>query len=332
MQNILAKTLQAEPMRSNRSTICTLFEGNYHYGVAALVNSLYSNGYRGDVFVGYKGKLPLWINRSANSFNERWPDAKILHLTDDFRIHFLPLKTTWHLNNYKPDFMLDLKSKFPELVNGLFYFDPDIVIKYEWSFFENWINHGVALVHEIVSTSMPPTHPIRNEWENVIKKNNRVVQQSLYSGINGGFCGVSKNDFQFLRIWSDVIHNAIQCYNVDPEKFAQPKHKYLFHFIDQDALNIAAMCYERSISEMGPDAMDFVKSGWIAMSHAVGSPKPWDKNYFLSALDGFPPTRADKAYWLYVNGLIKLHSNTYIKFKRFCILCTAFIGRFYKRY
>lgn len=319
-------------MRTQSSAICTLFEGNYHYGVAALVNSLYSNGYRGDVFAGYKGYLPFWLKNPDNSLQEYWPGAKTMQAATDLRIHFLPVDTIWHLNNYKPDFMLDLKAKFPELVNGLFYFDPDIVIKYEWQFFENWINHGVALVHEIVSVSMPPTHPIRKEWEKEINKNNRVVQRSLYSGINGGFCGVSKNDFQFLRIWSDIIKDAIKCYNIDPEKFAQPKHKYLFHFVDQDALNIAAMCYENSISEMGPDAMDFVKSGWKAMAHATGSPKPWNKNFFLSVLNGFPPKSADKAYWLNANGLIKVHSNAYIKFKWFCILCTAFIGRFYKRY
>lgn len=44
-----------------KTTLCTLFEGHYHFGVAALVNSLVAAGYEGTVWVGHRGPLPDWI-------------------------------------------------------------------------------------------------------------------------------------------------------------------------------------------------------------------------------------------------------------------------------
>jgi hypothetical protein len=40
------------------SIICTLFENDFEYGVGSFVNSLYNNGFRGDIVIGYRRKLP----------------------------------------------------------------------------------------------------------------------------------------------------------------------------------------------------------------------------------------------------------------------------------
>ena len=314
-----------------KSAICTLFEGNYHFGVATLINSAAKQGFKGAFYVGYKGKLPEWSQLAIADSSLAWEGAKTLTLDSELKVHFLPVTISHHLTNYKQEFMLELFAGLGKECDNIAYFDPDIVIKSRWDFFETWMSHGVALIHEIVNVDMPPTHPIRREWEKVASLIDRVATRQLYSYINAGFIGVPRRCIEFLELYRDIMNVAKTHYHFNDSNFLFTSDRSnVFFGKDQDVLNIAAMCCECPISEMGPEAMDFM-SGGFTMSHAVGSPKPWTKNFALAALKGVPPSMAEKVYWANVNGPISIFTNLKIKMAMISLKFAALVGRFYKR-
>jgi len=313
-----------------KSSVCTLFEGDFHQGVAVLINSLHKNGFEGDFYAGYRGSLPKWADKAIENKGLHWPGAKTMQLAGDISIHFLPIDSEYHFTHLKPSFMLNLYEGPAKNDDNLAYFDPDIVNLCKWSFYEKWMSYGVAMVHEAVSNDMPATHPGRMEWYKVIKLMNREPKRQIHSYINAGFCGVAKQYKEFLKVWLEVTDIAISHYKMDPSAFMTFDRTTAFYAIDQDGFNIAAMCSESPISEMGPEAMDFENSGWT-MSHATGWPKPWNNKFILSALSGNPPNRPHKNYWNHTNGQITLYSNMYTNLIKANILVATFIGRFYKR-
>ena len=315
------------------SVICTLFEGHFHYGVAALINSVFKQGFYGEIFIGYRGESPIWANTAISNDDLNWPDAKTFTVSANLKIHFLPIDTTDHFTNYKAQFIVKVWEQCvtDPAFKGIVYFDPDIINKCSWQYYEQWITYGVALVHEIVWNDMPPTHPKRHQWASVSNKLGYKVNHIINAQINAGFIGVSAGRIGFIKMWDRLIDQAVLNFNFDRTKLAQnPGNTGIFSAGDQDLLNLTAMCTTEDISEFGPEGMDFISGGWL-MSHATGSPKPWNKKFILSALNGKPPTRAEKAYWENVDGPIKCYPAFKVKSKRISILLSSFIGRFYAR-
>jgi hypothetical protein len=313
------------------SAICTLYEGHYHHGLAALSNSLYNNGFRGSVFVGYRGDLPLWAIAAKDNPSLNWQSGKSLSVAEGLDLHFLPLATKYHLTNYKPDFMMQLWEGPAQKVDGMFYFDPDIVIKCQFLFYERWIQQGVALVHEITANDMPDNNPIRGFWKNIIEENDEKVNHQITSYINAGFFGLNKDHIHFLKMFLKFQHLAEVRYKVNLHTFDMTNRTDPFFANDQDVLNIAAMCTTSPLSEMGPEGMDFIHGGFT-MSHATGNPKPWKKNFIISGLKGNPPTLADKAFWNNVGLPIKSLGNNKNTIKNLSIKTASFLGRFYRKY
>ena len=312
------------------SSSCSLFEGHYHKGVAVLINSLYTKGFRGNFYAGYRGPLPEWAENALKNDKLGWSNARTLIVADGLKVHFLPIETSFHLAHYKPEFMLKLFDGPAKDSQFLTYFDPDIVNLCKWEFYEQWMSYGVAMVHEIVSNDMPDTHPSRMQWKKVIQLLKMKQQREIHSYINAGFCGVSIKNIEFLQVWSRVVKIAIDEFKMDPAIFIANDRTTPFYCIDQDAFNSAAMCCESPISEMGPEAMDFMPAGWT-MSHAAGWPKPWNQNFILSALKGNPPSRPHKHFWNQTLSPINLFSRSMKALKKADIFIAVIIGRFYSR-
>src|ERR1700692_3483093 len=131
-----------------RCVVCTLFERHYHFGVAVFVNSLCKSGYNGTVYAGFRGPLPPWAEGSAKLLpNGHWE----LQVSPEVRIIFVPLKTSAHLTNYKPDFMLQVEALAAAESDALIYCDPDIVLNVAWGYIEVWISCGVAVCEDVNS-------------------------------------------------------------------------------------------------------------------------------------------------------------------------------------
>ncbi len=143
-------TVQNAPM-SYPSGICTLFEGDYHLGLAAFLNSLVHADYSGTVWAGYRGAPPPWLNQLEKTTSA----GEEFMIAGRVRLVLLPLTTPIHLTNYKPRFMLDLLAGPARGCEYLWYFDPDISLRARWQFFANWQRYGIALCQEIVNNNLP---------------------------------------------------------------------------------------------------------------------------------------------------------------------------------
>jgi hypothetical protein len=194
------------------------------------------------------------------------------------------------------------------------------------------MSHGVAMVHEVLSNDMPPTHPIRKEWEKLIKACNKHTVRQLYSYINSGFCGVTRENMQFVKEWEEMISKGLEYYKHTKADFIfRSDRSDPFYANDQDALNITSMCSEVPICEMGPEAMDFINGGGFVMSHAISNPKPWMRKYVEAALNGYPQTLAEKEYWKNTTGPLWPFSQSHLRRKKYAMLLASVITRFNRR-
>ncbi len=302
------------------ATVCTLFEGNYHYGVGALVNSLYQYGFRGMIWAGYRGELPPWAKPLKNC-----KDYQEFKVADNCVIRFINLDVPIHLAHYKPNFMLDLWNNYCPEAEAMFYFDPDIVIKCRWSFYEEWVSRGIALCQD-VNAYMPSDYPVRMAWKDFAESKGYICHRQLNQYFNCGFVGVSQSHQSALSLWQNLL-TSLEEKGIKLTVFTSGDRSELFPGPDQDTLNLMTMITPYPLSTIGPEGMDFIPGGFT-MSHAVGKPKPWHKSMIYNALRGRSPSLADKAYWQHTQSPIQLYSQTKLFWKQIDLRYGAAIGRF----
>ncbi|MBC7405384.1 MAG: hypothetical protein H7252_06845 [Cytophaga sp.] len=318
-----------------KSSICTLFEGDYHHGLAALTNSLYLSGFRGSIYAGYRGTLPEWPNLMSIGDLEQLKNVSALKVADGLNLYFIPLTTGHHLTNYKPDFMLELLKGPARDAEAIYYFDPDICVEASWQLFDEWVMHGVALCED-VNSPLSENHPRRLSWRKYFSRYNFELRFKVSEYVNGGFIGVAKKDFQFISQWqkmqiamADDIGglqmSALKGVKMPPEKLSD---FYLFSKTDQDALNSCVEAYGGITSVMGKEAMAF-KPGARMMSHALGQPKPWKSTYFIDTVKGRTYGVAHSDYWRKSNTLIRSHGSIRLHVSRLLLKLSKITARIY---
>lgn len=304
--------------------LCTLFEGHYHFGVAALVNSLVAAGFEGTVWVGHRGPLPAWIVDRAG-FDAR---TASLRVTPALELKAVSLDPAVSLNYYKATFMREILQTHDLEAGAVSYLDPDMVVKCGWESMQAWIaNDGISLVED-ADWDLPANDPKRNLWRQFFaSRGESWPRRESHRYYNSGFLCVHRADIAFLETWERIsLHVAAECRSgLRQRKSGAPDS--LFHSTDEDALNFALTLCLTPLNTAGPEAMDFVPGG-NRMSHAVGAAKPWQGRHFRRALRGHPPSVASHWFYRFADGPLTPFSQVVLARRRLSMFLASVLGRF----
>ena len=294
---------------------------------------MHYHGFRGEIYVGYRGELPDWSAAAKSDVSVNWPGSRTLQVEDGLLLHLLPLVTHYHFSNYKPDFMLRLWEGIAHNAESMFYFDPDIVVTSPWSVFEEWVECGVAMCED-VNSPVAKYHPTRIAWRQYFDKNGLTLlfKENVYA--NGGFVGVNKMNRGFLHCWQSLQEMMGPSIGGLERSFfltASVSSPFApFGLLDQDAMNASIEAWDGIVSFVNKTGMSFIPGGSL-MSHAIGKQKPWLMKPLVQVLGAQPPRKADRDYWYHANGAILSQPKWLVRVRCLAIQISALIGRFYSR-
>jgi len=301
--------------------ILTLYEGDYHYGVGALINSALAAGFSGRFVVGFRDALPPWTAALMC-------EGECEYVIANARISFYQEDPPRHLGFHKPFAALSVFDRYPD-IDTVHYADPDITFLAPWSFFSQWSKHGIGVVQDANFYEIALNHPWRHEWEQIIRIAGRNIEESADTKYpNGGYFSATRQRLPFLEIWRDVTI-AFEQNSGDTRQY-QMRNRWKAVVSDQDLLAASLMVWSGSVSLLGREAMGF--SGYLfILAHAIESQKPWAAGYLRNALRGMVPSRAAAEYLKAANRFIRT-TNRWRAFWRVLDYRTGqLVTRFYRR-
>ena len=315
-----------------RVDVCTLFEKHYHLGVAVLVNSLARAGFTGVVRAGFRGPLPPWASAAKQTGATTWE----LAVPAGPAIHFVTIETDAHFTNFKPEFML--RALEESGADGVFYFDPDVVVNTTWRYLEEWLSCGIAVCDD-VNSPVAENHPRRVGWRRFFADAGHDLRYRGPQYANGGVVGVLRLHQHFLDVWKELLAAATASLGgadvagITGGRLLKDAYGFAdcFRQPDQDALNAAIeACPDIPASFLGKQAMGF-DAGRPEVPHAIGHRKPWTRRFLREALEGRPPARVDKCFWQCADGPLHPFTAAQVAGHRRRILLAAGIGRLLRR-
>ena len=304
------------PPPENKEIVVTLYEKDYHLGVAALINSLYKSKYDGLVLIGYKDKLPPWMSQLGNCTND-------CYQLDFMQIQFRKVVTPLHFGFYKPTFLKEAFQDYSTIERG-YYFDPDIVVNSPWSFFSGWADSGVCLCLDNCFYYVHKNHPWREAWKRLAN-----VDESLYNYVdyyvNSGFIGIHRNNLLLLDRWIDMTDKYCK---IGGDITVFQKDGYRSFKGDQDLLNaVITTSADIKFSIIGTEGMGFTQPSYL-MSHAVMRDKPWKKNFLYHLIKhGNKPDNVEKDFFDYCEKPINIFPKLHLFSKKFNLTMASFLGR-----
>ena len=305
-----------------KTAFCTLCEGDYHHGAAALLNSLVASGFSGVYVVGWRGQPPPWAANLPR-------DASGVQVIAGVRVLLEEMRTPWSLAHVKPHFMLDILERLVPDALTVCYADPDIVVEAPWHFFEGWMGRGVALCEDCCFPTLSRHHYLRQCWQEFAReKMGLAVDTTMDRDFNSGFAGVQRREHVFLEVWRDAL-DAMEKAGV-PMAGLKPGTRFdPFFGTDQDAMNIAAMVCSDRLSTLGTEGMGFT-GGMSAMWHAIDSEKPWRQSYVRALVTkGHRIDVANRQFWRHAGGPVKSWGGCRLAWKRLDLWTAKFLSRFY---
>ncbi len=300
-----------------KEIVVCLFDGEYHFGVAALANSLAKIKFEGLINAGYRGPLPDWINQ-LEAIGDNY-----FYLTKEIVIHFKQVNTEMHLGYFKPYFLKETIDTYTS-TQKFYYFDADIIVNSPWSLYSNWLEKGACLCLDVSFHFLHHTHPWRKDWRRLAPVDEKLFNNTNHY-FNSGFMGVERESVALIDRWIYFTEKYIEMGgNIN----CFVKDTYSSFKGDQDLLNAAVtISSDIEISIMGKEAMGFTLPATI-MIHAIGEDKPWN-NWFLKQLikSGRKPGFADQNFFSYCKYPINIFSPYNYRIKKLDLLSASFFGR-----